>query len=69
MWVSDIVEITVNTTSVDSGSGTPGKIEGEQKEELIEDIDDKQTSNTKITLNVAPQISRNTAISSILASE
>lgn len=71
MLISDIVEITVNTTSVDSGSGTPGKYEGEQEEEeLIEDIDDKQTSNTiNVTLNVAPQISGNTAISSILASD
>jgi hypothetical protein len=71
MWVSDIVEITVNTTSVDSGSGTPGKYEGEQEEEeLIEEIDDKQTNETiNVTLNVAPQISGNTAISSILASD
>ncbi len=71
MWVSDIVEITVNTTSTDPGSGTPGGYEGEQEEEeLIEEIDDKQTSETiNVTLNVAPKISGNTAISSILASD
>ena len=68
LWVSDVVEITVNTSSSDSGSGTPGKYEGKQDEEEL--IEEDQTGETiRATVNIEPKIEGDTAVSSISASE
>jgi len=70
LWVSNIVEITVNTSSSDSGSGTPGKYEGKQDEEpLIEEVKEQTGETIIATVNAEPKVTGDTAISNVSASD
>jgi hypothetical protein len=70
MWVSDVEVITVNASSTEPGSGTPGRYESEKDEEEPDEADNKQASETiNVTLNVKPKLAGDTAVSDVSVSD
>lgn len=66
MWVSDVVSITVNATSTDSGSGTPGHYEGSQPGQDGEQ--ETPAGGSPLTQEVKTQLKPETRVSGQTAS-
>lgn len=67
LWVSDVNAITVNASTTDPGSGTPGGYEGEQGEEEGGEGSggDQVTETVRTEISVTPSVSSGTASSVI----